>query len=164
MVLAKGIANGFPVGVTITTDEIAAAWTRKTISTFGGNPVCMAAAEATLDVMVREDVPTRSRQRGAQLRSGLDQFYSRYEWIGDIRGVGLMQAMELVEDPRSKQPSRRLAAALLEAAKRERLLIGLAGASSNVARIAPSMLVSEEEVEEALDRLERALNRVNRVA
>src|SRR5690606_16641714 len=67
MVMAKGIANGFPVGATITTDEIAAAWMGKTISTFGGNPVSMAAVEATLDVMVREDVPARSEALGARL-------------------------------------------------------------------------------------------------
>ena len=105
MTMAKGIANGFPVGAMITTPEIGEAWTAKTISTYGGNPVSMAAAEATLDVMMAEDTPTRSAERGAQLRSGLDALYERFQWIGEVRGMGLMQAMELVEDRASKTPS-----------------------------------------------------------
>ena len=95
MVMAKGIANGFPVGATITRPEIAAGWTAKTISTYGGNPVSMAAAEATLDVMRREDTPARSAERGRQLRAGLEALYAEHPWIGEVRGLGLMQAMEL---------------------------------------------------------------------
>ena len=72
MVMAKGIANGYPVGALITRPDIAASWTRKTISTFGGNPVCMAAAEATMDIMIQEDVPLRASERGRQLRKGLE--------------------------------------------------------------------------------------------
>lgn len=84
--MAKGVANGFPVGVTIATDEIAEAWGAKTISTYGGTPVSMAAADATLEVMAREDVPARSAERGAQLRRGLDDLFTRHEWIGEVRG------------------------------------------------------------------------------
>ncbi|MCH8922257.1 MAG: aminotransferase class III-fold pyridoxal phosphate-dependent enzyme, partial [Planctomycetes bacterium] len=62
MVMAKGIANGMPVGATITRPDIAASWTTKTISTFGGNPVSMAATTATLEVMVEEDVPQRAKE------------------------------------------------------------------------------------------------------
>lgn len=164
MVMAKGIANGFPVGVTITTDEIAQAWTAKTISTYGGNPVSMAAADATLEVMVREDVPQRCAIRGEQLRSGLDELYSRHEWIGEVRGMGLMQALELVEDRRRKEPSPRRALALLEAAKEEGLLIGVGGLHGQVIRVGPSMLVTEQQVADALERLERACARVDRLA
>lgn len=161
MVCAKGIANGYPVGATITRDEIAAAWKAKTISTFGGNPITMAATAATLEVMEREDVPARSRERGAQLRAGLDALAQRYDWVGDVRGLGLMQALELVEDRASKEPSARLANAVLETCREERLLIGLAGMFGNVVRVAPSLLVGEDEVAEALARLERAFSRVD---
>ncbi len=156
IVMAKGIANGFPVGAVITTDEIAGAWTAKTISTYGGNPVSMSAAEATLDVMVSENTPARSAERGAQLRAGLEELQGRHEWIGDVRGMGLMQALELVEDRRTKQPSPGKADALLEAAKAEGLLIGLGGLHGQVVRIGPSMLVSEAQVADALERLGRA--------
>ena len=162
MVMAKGIANGFPVGATITRPEIAAGWTAKTISTYGGNPISMAAAEATLDVMRREDTPARSAERGRQLRAGLEALYEQHSWIGEVRGLGLMQAMELVEDRQTKTPAPGKARALLEAAKAEKLLIGLGGLHGHVIRFGPSMLVTEAEVDDALDRLARACQRVSR--
>lgn len=160
MVMAKGIANGAPVGATMTTDEIAAAWSSKTISTFGGNPISMAAAEATLDILAREDAPARAAARGAQLRAGLEALQGRHPWIGDVRGMGLMQALELVDDPVAKTHSRAKAAALLEAAKDEGVLIGLGGRYGNVIRMGPSLLITEDEIAEGLERLARACARV----
>lgn len=160
MVMAKAIANGYPVAATMARPEIAEAWTAKTISTFGGNPVAMASAIATNEVMVREDVPARSAARGKQLRKGLDDLQKKYEWIGDVRGMGLMQALELVEDPKTKTPSGKKAKALMEATKKERLLIGVGGFYGHVIRLGPSLLVTEEEVDDALGRLERACKRV----
>jgi len=147
MVMAKGIANGQPVGVTIARDEIADAWTAKTIATYGGNPVSMAAAAATLDVLRRE-------------QAGLEELAMRHEWIGEVRGMGLMQAMELVEDRESKRPSPQRAAALLAATKEEEILVGLGGLHGHVVRIGPSLLISEEETAEGLARLGRACARV----
>jgi len=160
MVMAKTVASGFPVGATITTDEIAAAWKGKTISTFGGNPVSMAAMDATLEVMEREDVPSRSAERGRQLRAGLDRLFARHEWIGEVRGMGLMQAMELVENRGTKEPSPKKAAALLQAAREEGLLIGTGGMYGHVIRMAPQMLMSEAEIADGLERLSRACSRV----
>ncbi|MFQ6047263.1 MAG: aspartate aminotransferase family protein [Gemmatimonadales bacterium] len=160
IVMAKGIANGFPVGATITRPEIAESWKGRTISTFGGNPVAMAAAIATNEVMVREDVPRRSAERGAQLRRGLEALKERYDWVGDVRGMGLMQALELVDDPVAKTPSPSKAKALHEAAREERLLIGTGGLHDQVIRIGPSLLVTEADVDDALDRLGRAFERV----
>jgi 4-aminobutyrate aminotransferase len=160
MVMAKGIANGAPVGATITRPEIAKAWTAKTISTFGGNPISMAAAEATLDVMMQENTPARSAERGRQLRAGLDALYQKYQWIGEVRGMGLMLGIELVEDRVTKKPSPGKIKALVEAAKEEKLLIGAGGLDGQVIRIGPSMLITETEVDEALERLSRACQRV----
>ena len=162
MTMAKGIANGFPVGATMTTDEIANAWTSKSLSTFGGNPISMAAAEATLEVMIREDVRSRSAARGAQLREGLEALATRHPWIGEVRGMGLMQALELVEDPSTKAPSPRRAGMLLEASKEEGLLIGLGGLHGQVIRLGPSMLIGEGEIEDGLARLGRACDAVQR--
>jgi len=160
MVMAKTVASGFPVGVTITRDEIASAWQGKTISTFGGNPISMAAMDATLEVMEREQVPARSARLGPQLRAGLEALAAEHPWIGDVRGMGLMQALELVEDPKTKEPSPKKAGALLEAAKAERLLIGSGGLYGHVIRIAPQMLMSEDELADGLERLGRACRRV----
>ncbi len=160
MVMAKGIAGGMPVAATITTEEIAGSWRGKTISTFGGHPVCMAAMVATLGVMRREDVRTRARDRGAQLRQGLDRMASVHHWIGDVRGMGLMQALELVEDPVTKEPAPRLAGMLLHAARDEGLLIGLSGLHGHVIRLGPSLLISAAEIDEVVARLSRACSAV----
>ena len=163
MVMAKGIANGVPVGATITRPDIAASWTPKTFSTFGGNPVSMAAACATLDVMVAEDVPSRAETRGTQFSRGLDELEDQYDWIGESRGMGLMQALEIVHDKHTKEPAPQTAKALLEAAREEGLLIGIGGLHGHVLRIGPSLLISEAEVAEGLDRLGRACERVEQV-
>jgi 4-aminobutyrate aminotransferase-like enzyme len=160
MVLAKAVAGGMPVGATITRDEIAGAWKGKTISTFGGNPVCLTAMDATLEIMERENVPARSAKLGKQLRAGLEQLAQQHGWIGDVRGMGMMQALELVEDRKTKEPSPKKAAALLEAAKAERLLIGTGGLFGHVIRIAPQMLMSEAELNDGLERLGRACRKV----
>jgi 4-aminobutyrate aminotransferase len=161
MVMAKTIANGMPMGATIATAEIADAWTAKTISTFGGNPVTMAAALATNDVMVREDVPRRSAERGAQLRVGLDALARHHPWMGEVRGLGLMLAVEVVTDRESRKPSTDLAKRFHEAAKSEGLLVGIAGLYGQVVRVAPSMLITETQVADGLSRMGRAADAVS---
>ena len=161
MVMAKGIASGFPVGATVTRDEIADSWKGKTISTFGGNPVAMAAGVITNEIMVREDVPTRAAERGAQLRAGLESLQQKHDWIGDVRGMGLLQGLELVEDRQTKEPSPDKAKQLMEATKEERLLVGVGGLHSQVVRMGPSLLITEDEMADALERLGRACNRVS---
>lgn len=158
---AKGIANGFPVGATLARDEIAEAWRGPSISTFGGNPVCMAAARATLDTMREEDVPARAAARGAQLRARLETLKEEHVWIGEARGLGLMQALELVRNRASKEPCPEHATALLEVAREEGLLIGVGGLHGHVIRLGPSLLISEEEISDAADRLARACRRVS---
>jgi len=156
MVMAKGIAGGYPVGATITTDRIAASWTGKTISTFGGNPISMAAMCATLDVMREEDVPANAAARGDQLRKGLLLLQARHPWIGDVRGMGLMQAMEIVTDPALAEPDPGRTNTLLEAARDEGLLLGQGGMWGHVVRIGPSLLVTADEIDEGLEKLARA--------
>ncbi len=159
MVMAKGIAGGLPVGATMTRREIAESWKAKTISTFGGNPISMAALNTTNEVMVREDVPARAAARGAQLRAGLEALQQQYQWIGDVRGMGLMQALELVEDPVSKKPDPKRARILLEAAKAEGVLVGIGGLHGHIIRMGPSLLIEREEIADGVARLERACAR-----
>jgi alanine-glyoxylate transaminase/(R)-3-amino-2-methylpropionate-pyruvate transaminase len=162
MVMAKGIAGGFPVGATITTDEIASSWKGKTISTFGGNPVCMAAMCATLETMVDEDVPANAEARGRELHAGLEALQKKHAWIGDVRGMGLMRAMEIVEDPVGKKPDGARTSALLEACREEGLLLGQGGMWSHCVRIGPSLLVTADEIAEGVEKLGRACARVER--
>jgi 4-aminobutyrate aminotransferase-like enzyme len=164
MTFAKGIANGMPVGATIANAEVADSWRGGSISTFGGNPVSMAAMDATLTVMEREDVPARAAARGRQLRDALDGWKKDFAFIGDVRGMGLMQALELVTDRQSKTPAPKLASALLEAGKKHGLLLGKGGLYGNTIRMAPPMLISQAEMAEALARLGRALAEVEKLA
>jgi len=161
LVTAKGIANGFPAAATTTRPEIAEAWSGKTISTFGGNPVSMAAVAATLEVMVEEDVPTRARVRGQELVAGLTALADAYPWIGEVRGMGLMQGIEIVKDPDTRTPDPARAAAVFEAARAEGLLVGLGGHWDQVVRIGPSLLITADEIAEGLTRLGRACARAN---
>ncbi len=160
MTMAKGIANGMPVGVTIARDEIAAAFTGATISTFGGNPVSMAAVLATLDVMEREDVPRLAAAKGRILGDCLEGLAATVPSIGEVRGMGLMRGVELVEDRKTKEPSPKRTAKVMEAARAEGLLIGKGGLHGNVLRIAPPMLIPDAELAEGCRRLERAFKSV----
>jgi len=160
MVMAKGIANGAPVGATIATDEIAHAWRGKTISTFGGNPVSMAALCATQDELRDHDAPDNAEARGRQLRTALVEMQRRHPWMGDVRGMGLMQAIEIVKDPQTKEPDHERTAALMEASREEGVLIGQGGLHGTVIRIGPSLLITEDEMAEGIDKLGRAIDRV----
>lgn len=160
MTMAKGMANGMPVGATIASQEVADSLTGLTICTFGGNPVSMAATEATLDIMEKEDVPKLSAQRGAELREHLLAMQEKYPFIGDVRGKGLMQAIELVEDRKTKEPAPGKVGQLMEAAKSNGLLLGKGGLYGNVLRIAPPMLITKEALAEGCKKLDAALAEV----
>ncbi|MFV1987633.1 MAG: aspartate aminotransferase family protein [Gemmatimonadota bacterium] len=159
--MAKGIANGFPVGATITRAEIADAWQGPSISTFGGNPISMAATNATLGVMQGADVRRLAHERGEQLRSGLERLRDRFPWIGEVRGMGLMQGIELVTDRAGKAPDTDRAARLTEAAKEERLLVGRGGLYGHVIRIGPSLLISADDIDDGLRRFGAACERAD---
>ncbi len=157
MTFAKGIANGMPVGATIARPDIADSLTGLSISTYGGNPVSMAAANATMDTMIANDIPARAAKLGKRLRERLLALQERFACVGDVRGMGLMQAMELVDDRATKAPAPKLLARLLEAAKGESLLLGKGGLYGNVVRITPPMLIGERDFDDGLDKLEHAL-------
>ncbi len=153
MTMAKGVANGLPLGVTIATPEIAASLKAMTISTFGGNPVSCAAANETIRIIEEEDLPANAGRMGQRLRDGLDRLKGCHRnVIGDVRGMGLMQAVELVEDETAgnRTPAKALTLRLFEETKKRRLLIGKGGLDGNVLRIAPPLTVSADEVDEAL--------------
>jgi len=160
MTMAKGIANGMPLGVTIATPEIAAALKALTISTFGGNPVSCAAANATVEIIEEEDLVGNAERMGRVLRQGLEELKARFpKNIGDVRGMGLMQAMEFVEDETAgnRTPAKALTNRVFEEARKRFLLLGKGGLDGNSFRIAPALTVSESEVREALAILRESL-------
>ncbi|MEO8431868.1 MAG: aspartate aminotransferase family protein [Acidobacteriota bacterium] len=160
MTAAKGIANGLPLGMTIATPEIAAALKTLTISTFGGNPVSTAAANATIQIIEEEDLTGNAARMGARLRAGLEELRGRYpRTIGDVRGMGLMQAMELVLDETAgdRTPDPGTTGRVFEAARERGLLIGKGGLYGNVFRIAPALNVGASDVDEAIEILRDSL-------
>jgi 4-aminobutyrate aminotransferase-like enzyme len=160
MTMAKGIANGLPLAVTIATPEIASALKTLTISTFGGNPISCAAANATVQIIEEEDLVGNSERMGQILRQGLEELQRRFpKNIGDVRGLGLMQAIEFVVDETAgdRTPEKAMCNRVFEEAKKRFLLIGKGGLDGNSFRIAPALNVTKPEVEEALGILRESL-------
>ena len=164
MTMAKGIANGFPLGNTITKPEIADSMRKAplSISTFGGNPVVCAASLATMNVLEKEATPDRVEELGIMLRAGLDKLKEKYPLIGDVRGRRLMQGIELVKDRSSKEPAPEATKHLFEETRKLGLIIGKGGLYGNVVRIAPPMTVNEEEIALALDVLDKGFRVVEK--
>ena len=157
---AKAMANGTPVGATVTTPEIASAIKGAQISTFGGNPVTATAALATIEVIEEEGLLANAASMGRELASGLEQLKASHGIIGDVRGKGLMQAIELVADKESKQPAPAAMNALLEATREHGLLIGKGGLHGNVVRLSPPLNIGKADVAAAVDILDRSLAQV----
>jgi 4-aminobutyrate aminotransferase-like enzyme len=160
MTCAKSMANGVPVGATITTTEIADSFQGLTISTFGGNPVTSVAARATIEVIEEEKLRENAYAVGAYLRQNLEGLKEKYPLIGDVRGMGLMQALELVKDRETKEPAPAETAQLMERARDHGLLIGKGGLYSNVIRLAPPLNISKADVDEAIRLLGKSLAEV----
>ncbi len=158
MTMAKGIANGFPLGNTMTRKDIAESTLKAglTISTFGGNPVSCAASLGVMEVLENEATPDRTAILGKQLRDGLDRLQEKYAIIGEVRGKGLMQGLELVKDRQSKEPAPKAASQLMDAAKQQGLLIGKGGLYGNAMRIAPALTATADDIEMALNLLDKA--------
>jgi len=159
MTMAKGIANGMPLSATICTPAIADSLQKLTISTFGGNPISVTAASATLEVMEKHDLKSNAERMGKRLRAGLEGLQKKYpRTIGDVRGMGLMQGVEHVMDETKKDrtPNPQATARLFEETKKRGLLIGKGGLYGNVLRISPPLTVNAAEVDEAIGKLDES--------
>ncbi len=156
--MAKGIGNGVPLGALTTRREIAEVMTQRVhFNTFGGNPVCMAAGLAVLEVIEEEGLQENSRVVGGHFKSGLEELQQRHPLIGDVRGMGLMLGVELVRDRESKEPATSETAVVLEEARSMGVLVGKGGLFGNVLRIKPPMCITRDDVDFALAVLDRAL-------
>jgi 4-aminobutyrate aminotransferase-like enzyme len=156
MTFAKGMANGNPIGATIATTEIAETLQGMTFSTFGGNPVTMATALATIEYIENNDLLTNAATQGGTLRQRLEELQAEFPYIGEVRGMGLMQAMEFIKPGTDKEPDAPRTAAFMEAARAEGLLIGKGGLHGNVLRISPHLNVSTEDMNAGCDMLAKA--------
>ena len=160
--VAKGIASGMPLGVTITKAEIMDWVQGSHASTFGGNPVCVAAAMATLDVIEREGLLRNSSEVGNHMLKRMADWPAKHPLIGDVRGRGLMLGVEVVKDKRTK---------VYAAAERDRIVqaafergILFLGCGPSTIRIAPPLVVTKAEADLALEVLEESISVVEKGA
>jgi len=158
MVMAKGIADGFPLSATIAREEIADCLKPgEHLSTFGGNPVSCAAGLANIAVMEDERLPEEAARKGNVALERLKDLAERHSLIGDVRGLGLMIGVELVTDRETKEPAAKQAVEIRRLCREAGVLIGVGGQAGNVLRIQPPLVISDEELDHAIDTIDAAL-------
>jgi 4-aminobutyrate aminotransferase len=155
MTLAKGLGSGLPIGLIVAKKKIMEKWPRGAHgNTFGGNPICCAAALATLDLVERE-YAGNAAEVGAYFMDRLRELQTRHEVIGEIRGKGLMIGVELVTNRKSREPARELCDAVLHQAFHNGLILLSCGTST--VRFMPPLMITTGDVDEALSILEASL-------
>lgn len=157
MVMAKGIASGFPISAIGARPELMARWKRGAHGgTYGANPIGCAAALATIDVILDERLVARSAARGMQLLEGLQALQARHDGVGDVRGLGLMLAAELTRADGGPDGARTVA--VMDHCLREHHLVLMScGSEGNVVRFMPPLVVSEQQINDALAAFDAAL-------
>ena len=158
---AKGLGNGVPIGITVATAEVADKYPGLTFSTFGGNPVSMAAALAVIRVIEEEDLKRNAAEVGGYLRQRLDELKEKHDAIGDVRGLGLMQGLELVKDRKTKEPAPEVVNKVFEETKRKRVLIGKGGLYGNVIRTGLMLNSTKDNVDELIAALDAGFASLN---
>lgn len=154
MTFAKGMANGSPIGCTTALPEVADKYPGLSFATFGGNPVTAAAALATIRVIEEHELPKNARVVGDYLRGKLDELKDKYDVIGDVRGMGLMQAIECVKDRATKEPNPQAVLRVFEETKKRGVLIGKGGLYGNVIRLGPPLIASKADMDEMVAALD----------
>jgi 4-aminobutyrate aminotransferase len=161
MAIAKGIANGFPLSATVSSRALMSQWSAGSHgTTYGGNPIACAAALAVLDVIREEDLLRNCREMGACFLEGIRKLKTKYPSIGDVRGIGLMLAVEMIVPGTDKQADGETAFAVLNNCLDRGLLGYMAGLQGQVIRFMPPLNVTREQVNEALNILDESLERL----
>lgn len=151
---AKGMGNGVPIGWTIATSEVADKFPGLTFATFGGNPVSMAAGFAVIEFIENNDLLTNTRVVGDYFRERLEELKEKHAIIGDVRGRGLMQGIELVKDRETKEPAADAVLKVFEETKRRGVLIGKGGLYGNVIRTGMMLNSTKDNVDELIAALD----------
>ena len=157
--LAKGIASGMPLGATVARAEIMNWPPGAHASTFGGNPVSIAASLATIELL-EESLIANAAAMGAHLMNRMKGWPQRFKYVGDVRGLGLMIGIELVRDRETKEPAPDLRDRL-EMLAFERGLVIL-GCGPNSVRLCPPLVITRDQADFAMDTLEQCLAALER--
>ena len=159
IVMAKGMGNGFPIGAVVTHKKIAAPMAEKFMfHTYGANPTSCAAARAVLDVLRQDKIQQNAKEVGEVLYHKLLDLKHRHRSIGDVRGRGLMLAIEMVKDHKTKEPDPEVTAAVFENCRDSGLILSKSGPHQSVLRMVPPMCLNADDVDKVADGLNRAFN------
>ncbi len=160
MVMAKAIASGLPLSAVVARDELMKdVYPGSLGGTYGGNPIACATALKVLELIEREKVVEQAAKLGKKLQKRLDEFYDRYEVIGDVRGKGPMLAMELVKDRKTKEPNPEAASKVMKTCLGAGLLTLKAGLYGNCIRLHPPLTIGDELLEKGLAIMEEAFKK-----
>ena len=152
--LAKGIASGMPLGATVARAEVMDWKPGAHASTFGGNPVCVAAALATIELLERELVENAAKV-GAHMKARFNELPKRFPIVGDVRGLGLMIGIEMVRDQQTKERAPELRDRLEKMCFDRGVLV--LGAGPNTLRICPPLVITKDQADFAVDTIEQCL-------
>ena len=158
--LGKSIASGFPLSAVIAPKEMLDIAPASHLFTTAGNPICCAAALATIDIIQKERLCEKAAKTGAYMKKRLNEFAQRHPLVGNVRGKGLILGLELVKNAKTKEPATQETAKVCYRAWENGLILGYVGLSSNVIEITPPLILSEEEAEQGLQTLETTLSEV----
>jgi 4-aminobutyrate aminotransferase len=158
--MAKGIASGMPLGVVISKAEVMDWVPGSHASTFGGNPVCIAAALATLDVIEKEGLLAHSNEVGNHMMKRMADWPKKHRMVGDVRGRGLMIGVEIVNDKQTREYAHDERDRIVELAFERGILF--LGCGPSTVRISPPLVVSQDEADAAIDVLEECISIVEK--
>jgi 2,2-dialkylglycine decarboxylase (pyruvate) len=171
LVLSKTLGGGIPIGAVVTSAAIEETCHERGfvhVTSHVSDPLPAAAARAVLDIVRTEDLPARAARAGERLGAHLTELKGRHEAVGDVRGMGLLQGIELVEDRDSRRPAEALGLALTEECERRGLSINLVrggtGGAANCLRMAPPLTVTDDEIDLAAEILDSSLAAVGSAA
>ncbi|MFX1582762.1 MAG: aspartate aminotransferase family protein, partial [Promethearchaeota archaeon] len=161
--LAKGFGSGIPIGGFLTRPEYAAEYTTTdSFATFGGNPLSCAGAIAVVDIIKESNYLERAATNGAYLRKQLDALKHDHRIVGEVRGQGMMQGIELIRNQKTKEPAPQELLSVMEHCKTDGLLIGKGGIDGNVIRIQPPLELTKEQIDLAYQILDKAFSTVEK--
>jgi 4-aminobutyrate aminotransferase-like enzyme len=163
MTLAKALGNGWPIAAVTSSNAISDALEHGDhFSTWGAHPVMCAAAKATLDYLMKNKLWENAEAMGTVLLKWLREIQERYRIVGDVRGRGLMIGIEIVTDDKTKVPGREACIKIRKLCHDNGLIIGIGGFWSNVLRIQPPLIITNDHVESAMSVLDAAVKKVEK--
>ena len=159
VVLGKPVGNGHPIGVVVTTPEIAKSFAEgpEFFSTFGGSTVSCLVGKEVLDIVDEEGLAMKAAKVGKRAIDGLNALKSRHPVVGDVRGIGLFIGVVFVTDPQSRNPATEIAAYVVNRLREHRILAGLEGPANNILKIRPPLSIDEEDIDLLLQTLDGIL-------